>query len=135
MKGRSRKYENVHLRLLSFVGLTYRLALKTLAHEFEAQTGAVIEIVSLPYPYGWWYLGPMIQADAVADDPQFDLFCDNRECAFQVLPHLLPLNPHIDKFNYDMEGFLKPVYKFDDGSLHTPQHADFKSLQAPGGCF
>jgi multiple sugar transport system substrate-binding protein len=120
VKGLNRKYENVHLRLLSFVGLTYRLALKAFAQEFEAETGAVVEIVSLPYPYGWWYLGPIIQADALSGDPQFDLFCDNREFAFQVLPHLLPLNPYIEKSNYDLGGFLKPVYKFDDGVPGQP---------------
>jgi ABC-type glycerol-3-phosphate transport system substrate-binding protein len=120
MKSLNRKYENIHLRLLSFVGLTYRLALKAFAREFEAETGATIEIISLPAPYGWWYLEPILQSGARSNDPQFDLFCDNREFAFQVLPHLLPLNPYIEESNYDMDGFLKPVYKFDSGVPGLP---------------
>jgi ABC-type glycerol-3-phosphate transport system substrate-binding protein len=111
----SRKYEGVTLKMLNFAGVTYQSALNTFAREFEAETGASLEIVSLPYPYGWWYLEPVAEADSTSDNPQFDLFCDDRDWQFLLLPHLLPLNSLIEKYKYEMEGFFQPVYKYDEG--------------------
>jgi ABC-type glycerol-3-phosphate transport system substrate-binding protein len=120
MKGSSRKYEGVALRLLSFAGHSYEAALKTFAKEFEVETGASVEIVSLPDYRGWWYLEPIAQADATSANPEFDMFCDDREFQFLLLPHLLPLSPLIEKFSYDMKGFLLPVYKYDEGVAGQP---------------
>ena len=119
MESANRKYADVHLRMLCG-GSSYQLALKAFAREFGANTGATIEIVIPPDPHGWYYLEPLLEADVLSDDPQFDIFCQNREFAFQIEPHLLPLNSLIEKFDYEMKGFLKPVYRFDSGMPRYP---------------
>ncbi len=51
----------------------------------------------------------MAQADASSENPSFDLFCDDREWQFLLLPHLLPLNQMIRESGYPMEDFFEPV--------------------------
>lgn len=110
-----KKYEGVTLSLLSFAGQTYQPALRLFASEFEAKTGAVVRIVAFPSPLGWWYMEPVAQADAVSEDPQFDIFCDDREWQYYLLPHVLSLTEMIERFNYDMDGFFQPIYDYDEG--------------------
>ncbi len=117
---KTKKYEGVTLKLLHYIGVSYAVALKTFALEFERATGANVELVSLPHPHGWWYLEPIAQADSLSDNPQFDLFCDDREWQFLLLPYLLPLNSLIEKFGYNMQGFLQPVYTYDEGIAGQP---------------
>ncbi len=56
----------------------------------------------------------MAQADASSEHPSFDLFCDDREWQFLLLPHLLPLNQMIQESGYPMEDFFEPVLRFDE---------------------
>lgn len=109
----TRRYDGETLRLLSFGGASYQGALRILAEEFRVDTGIAVDIVALPSPYGWWYLEPLARADALSDDPQFDLFCDDREWQFLLGEHFLPLDPLIEAFEYDMTGFFQPVYEYD----------------------
>ena len=113
MRDSTGMYDGVTLRLLSFGGASYQGALGILADEFRVDTGVTVEIVALPSPYGWWYLEPLARADALSDDPQFDLFCDDREWQFLLGEHLLPLDPLIEALEYDMTGFFQPVYEYD----------------------
>ncbi|MBI2266342.1 MAG: hypothetical protein HYU64_14445 [Armatimonadetes bacterium] len=53
----------MELRILTYAGQTYQEAIKVFAAEFEALTGAAVQIVSLPAPYGWWAMLGVAQAD------------------------------------------------------------------------
>lgn len=110
------KYREVELTILTYAGITYRLALETFAAEFRALTGATVRIRSLPEPYGWWDLVSLAQADATSADPQFDMFCDDSNHTWTLWPYLQPLNSFIQRFDYDMSDFFLPVYR-DGGSL------------------
>ncbi|MBI3943550.1 MAG: extracellular solute-binding protein [Chloroflexi bacterium] len=108
----ARKYEGVELRILTYAGQTYQPALKVFAAGLEALTGASVQIVALPAPYGWWAMGGVAQGDIASTNPQFDIFCDDGNWTGNLWPELLPLNGLIEQFGYDIGDFFEPVHKY-----------------------
>ncbi len=106
-----KKYAGVTLRGLGQGGTAYEPALKAFATDFEAQTGAKIELDGQP----WEQLMPKLQADLSAGQPQYDFFWGDIEFQYPTYPSLLPINDLIKKYNYDMTGFFEPVYKYGEG--------------------
>ncbi len=132
----AKKYQNIRLKLLSFASQSYQPALRKCASEFEAATGASIEVVAHPLlpnfadvpasftsyvsSVGWWTTVPVAEYDATSGTRQFDLFCDDNEHQHVLWPYLLPLNDLITKFNYDMHGFFPAIYRY--GAKVAGQH-------------
>lgn len=108
---RSKKYEGVTLRVLNQGGVAYEPALKQFALEFEEMTGCKVELDGTP----WEQLMPKVQADLASGQPKYDIFVGDIEFQYTIYPSLLPLNDLIQKYNYDMEGFFEPVYKYGEG--------------------
>jgi multiple sugar transport system substrate-binding protein len=106
-----KKYEGVVLRGLGQGGTAYEPFLKVIAQEFEAATGAKIELDGQP----WEQLMPKLQADLSSGQPNYDFFWGDIEFQYPTYPYLLPINDMITKYNYDMEGFFEPVYKYGEG--------------------
>lgn len=106
-----KKYEGVTIRMLSQGGAGYETAVTQYGKDFEALTGCKVEFDWAP----WENLMPKLQADLASGSPQLDIFCNDREFQYTVWPELLPLDDLIKKYNYDMDGFLEPVYKFGQG--------------------
>ena len=106
-----KKYEGVTIRMLSQGGAGYETAVTQYGKDFEDLTGCKVEFDWAP----WENLMPKIQADLASGSPQLDIFCNDREFQYTIWPELLPLDDLIKKYNYDMEGFLEPTYKFGTG--------------------
>lgn len=106
-----KKYEGVVLRGLGQGGVAYQEALKAFAAEFGTTTGAKIEFDDQP----WENLMPKLQAELSASSPTYDFFYGDIEFQYPVYPSLVDLNPLIKKFNYNMDGFFDPVYKYGEG--------------------
>ncbi len=99
------------LRGLGQGGVAYQEALKTFANEFGEKTGAKIEFDDQP----WEQLMPKLQAELAANQPTYDFFYGDIEFQYSTYPALVDLNPLIKKYNYNMEGFFDPVYKYGEG--------------------
>ena len=121
-----KKYAGKKIRMLSQGGAGYEKALTQYGKEFEEQTGCKVEFDWAP----WENLMPKLQADLASGSPQLDIFCNDREFQYTVWPELLPLDDLIKKYNYDMNGFLKPVYNFGQGI--AGQKVRFGLPVAPG---
>lgn len=106
-----KKYEGVVLRVLNQGGVAYEEALKQFGKEFEEQTGAKVELDATP----WEQQMPKIQADLASGSPKYDIFAGDIEFQYTIYPNLLDLNPYIKKYNYSMDGFFEPVYKYGEG--------------------
>ena len=63
----------------------------------------------------WEQLRPKLQAELAAGQPTYDFFYGDIEFQYSTYPALVDLTPLIKKYNYDMEGFFEPVYKFGEG--------------------
>ena len=102
--------------MLCWAAQSYLPAIRKFASEFEAETGASIEFEALPAPgaYGWCALEPWAVYDAVSDDPQFDLFCDDNEHQHALWPYFLPLNELITKFDYPTSDFYSTVTRYGE---------------------
>jgi len=107
----AKKYAGKTIRMLSQGGAGYEKAVVQYAKEYEEQTGCKVEFDWAP----WENLMPKLQADLASGSPQLDIFCNDREFQYSVYPDLLPLDDLIKKYNYDMNGFIEPVYKFGVG--------------------
>ena len=107
-------YDGVVLRLLTVSNASYLDVLRAMGQDFEVATGARVEIHAIGEYYCWYYLLPLARLDADSDEPRFDLFLDDHEFQYSLLPQLLPLDDLIEKFNYDMSGFLDPVHRYGD---------------------
>jgi multiple sugar transport system substrate-binding protein len=121
-----KKYAGKKIRMLSQGGGSYEKAVTQYGKEFEELTGCKVEFDWAP----WENLMPKLQADLASGSPQLDIFCNDREFQYTVWPDLLPLDDLIKKYNYDMNGFLEPVYKFGQGI--AGQKARFGLPLAPG---
>lgn len=112
-KGRlgAKKYEGVVLRGLGQGGTAYEPYLKVVAQEFEAATGAKIELDGQP----WEQLMPKLQADLASGEPSYDFFWGDIEFTYPTYPDLLPIDDLIKQKNYDMTGFFEPIYKYGQG--------------------
>jgi multiple sugar transport system substrate-binding protein len=106
-----KKYQDVTLRVLNQGGVAYEAALKQFGIEFEELTGAKVELDGTP----WEQQMPKIQADLSSGQPKYDIFVGDIEFQYSIYPNLLPLNDLITKFNYNMDGFFEPVYKYGEG--------------------
>ena len=107
-------YDGVVLRLLTTELASYLDVLHANARDFESATGARVEIHAIGEYHCWYYLLPLARVDAESPEPQFDLFLDDHEFQYSLLPQLLPLDDLIKRFNYDTSGFLDPVHRFGD---------------------
>ncbi len=107
----AKKYAGVTLRGLGQGGTAYNPALVAFASDFEAATGAKVEFDDQP----WEQLMPKLQAELAAGQPTYDFFYGDIEFQYSTYPALQNLNPLIEKYNYDMNGFFEPVYKFGEG--------------------
>jgi len=121
-----KKYAGKTIRMLSQGGAGYEKAIVQYGKEFEEMTGCKVEFDWAP----WENLMPKIQADLASGSPQLDIFCNDREFQYSIWPDLLPLDDLIKKYNYDMNGFIEPVYKFGAGI--AGQKARFGLPLAPG---
>jgi len=106
-----KKYEGVVLRGLGQGGVAYNPALVAFASEFEAETGAKVEFDDQP----WEQLTPKLQAELAASSPTYDFFYGDIEFQYFTYPSLVDMNPMIQKYGYNMDGFFDPVYKFGEG--------------------
>ncbi len=106
-----KKYEGVVLRGLGQGGVAYNPALVAFGKEFEAETGAKIEFDDQP----WEQLTPKLQAELAASSPTYDFFYGDIEFQYFTYPSLVDMNPMIQKYGYNMDGFFDPVYKFGEG--------------------
>lgn len=107
----AKKYAGVTLRGLGQGGVAYQEALRAFAQEFGEQTGAQIQFDDQP----WEQLMPKLQAELAANQPAYDFFYGDIEFQYSVYPALVDLNPLIKKYNYNMDGFFDPVYKYGEG--------------------
>lgn len=105
------KYDGVTLRVLNQGGGAWEDAVKQFAVEFKEQTGCQVEFDSTP----WEGLQAKLQADLASGQPKYDIFASDIEFQYTIYPSLLPLNDLIKKYNYDMDGFFQPVYKYGEG--------------------
>lgn len=111
MPAAAKQYEGVTLRVLNQGGVAYEAALKQFGMEFEQLTGCKVELDGTP----WEQQMPKIQADLASGQPKYDIFVGDIEFQYTIYPALLPLNDMIAKYNYDMDGFFEPVYKYGEG--------------------
>ncbi len=107
----AKKYDGVTLRVLNQGGVAYEAALKQFGTEFETQTGAKVELDGTP----WEQQMPKLQADLASGQPKYDIFVGDIEFQYPTFPNLLNLNDMIKKYNYNMDGFFQPVYKYGEG--------------------
>jgi multiple sugar transport system substrate-binding protein len=106
-----KKYEGVVLRGLGQGGVAYNPALVQFAKEFGDATGAKVEFDDQP----WEQLQPKLQAELAANAPTYDFFYGDIEFQYFTYPSLADFNPLIQKYNYNMDGFFDPVYKYGEG--------------------
>jgi len=104
-------YDGVVLRGLGQGGTAYEPYLQVMAEEFAEKTGAKVELDGQP----WEQLMPKLQADLSSGQPKYDFFWGDIEFQYPIYPELVDLNPLIEKYKYDMEGFFEPVYKYGEG--------------------
>ena len=104
-------YRGVTLTLLAQGGTAYEPALVAWGKEFESATGAKIEFDFTP----WESTMPKIQADLAAGTPRYDMLLNDIEFQYTIYPYLLPINDLDQEKNYDISGFLEPVYKYGEG--------------------
>lgn len=107
----AKKYEGVTLRGLGQGGVAYNAALVAFAKEFETTTGAKVQFDDQP----WEQLSPKLQAELAAGAPTYDFFYGDIEFQYFTYPALQDFTPLIKKYNYNMDGFFEPVYKFGEG--------------------
>ncbi len=114
-----KKYEGITLRMLIWAGEIYYPALIAYAKEFEAETGAEVQIEGFPW---YWHLPAKLEADfAAKTSPAYDIFCQDMEFQYSLWPHLLPLNEFVEKSNYDLSDLFEPVKRYYQGANpHEP---------------
>jgi ABC-type glycerol-3-phosphate transport system substrate-binding protein len=103
-----RIHDGVTLRMLT-VGDHYFAALSQFAREFEADTGARVEIDRAKT---WWHLHPRIAADVAAAEPRYDLFCNDVEFQYTIRQHLLPLNELLERRGRADDDFFAPIVRY-----------------------
>jgi len=110
-------YDGVVLRLVTtsaYTSTSYLNVLQAMASDFEIATGARVQIDAISEYHSWYYLLPLARADADSNEPRFDLFLDDHEFQYSLLPILLPLDDLIEAFDYDMSGFVNPIHRYGD---------------------
>jgi len=102
------KYKGITLKVLCQGETPYTPSIQEFGKEFEKTTGAKILFELHP----WETLMPKIITDVMGGAGQFDIFVNDIEFQYSLEPYLMPLEEYIEKYDYDMEGFFEPVYKY-----------------------
>ena len=114
-----KKYEGVTITFLIQGGAAYDIAnvsgktyLQAMAEEFQELTGCEVKLVGAP----WENLMPKIINDVTTGANQFDGGLYDIEFQYSIRPYCLQINDFIEETGYDMDGFLKPVYRYGEWS-------------------
>src|SRR6185503_17593643 len=104
----TRRHDGVVLRLLT-ASDRYFLPLLDAAHSFEADTGARVEVEHVAT---WWHFHPRLAEDLAADQPRYDLFCNDVEFQYTLRPHLLRLDPLARARGIALDDYFQPVLRY-----------------------
>jgi len=93
-------------------GVAYDEYIKTCAVEFEALTGAKVNLDPTP----WEAQMPKIVNDVTTGANRYDVFEGDIEFQYGLYAYMEELTPYIEKYNVNMEGYFQPMYDFGEWS-------------------
>jgi ABC-type glycerol-3-phosphate transport system substrate-binding protein len=113
----AKKYEGVEITFLIQGGAAYDIPnengvtyLEAIAQDFKEETGATVKLVGAP----WENLMPKIMNDVTTGANQFDGMLFDLEFQYSIKEYLLQINDLIEEKNYNMDGFVEPVYEYGE---------------------
>ncbi|MBA7478871.1 hypothetical protein ES707_14299 [subsurface metagenome] len=111
-----KKYEGVELKIMVHAGSSGERPIYEFAEEFYDKTGAKISIETV----AWENIMPKLMASIEAGERGYDIYYTNPEFSYTHWPSLLPLNPYIEKYNYDTSDWFEAAVKYGEGVGDVP---------------
>ena len=112
IQGGELDFSGVEVNYLFQGGVGYEDYINYCADEFKKLTGC--KVISDPTP--WEAQMPKIVNDITTGANRYDVFEGDIEFQYGLYAYMEDINPYIEKYNVDMEGFFEPMYTFGEWS-------------------